>query len=73
MYFTSPLPRKSLIQHLLISKLFEHHKGRKHFGKRLKDNIEDAGCEDVNWMNLGEDSSQKGFLKHGNKPSGFTN
>lgn len=58
-YLTSPLVREALSQYLPISKLFESLKGQKHFGNTLKDNIEDVGCQNVNWINLDEDIVRK--------------
>jgi hypothetical protein len=60
-YLTSPLVREALT--LPISKLFENLKGQKHFGNKLKDNIEEVGCENVKWTNLDEDIFRKRTLE----------
>jgi len=62
-YLTSLLVREVLTQYLPISKLFEHLKGQKHFGNTLKDNIEEFGCENVNWINLDENIVRKRTLE----------
>jgi hypothetical protein len=55
--------REVLTQYLSISKLFENLKGQKHFENTLKDNIEEVGCENVNWINLEEDIVRKRTLE----------
>jgi len=62
-YVTSPLVREALTQYLPVSKLFENLKGQKHFGNTLKGNIEEVGCENVNWINLDEDIVRKRTLE----------
>jgi hypothetical protein len=70
-YLTSPLVWEALTQYLPISKLFENLKGQKHYWNTLKDNIEEVGCENVNWINLDEDIVRKRHWKQHNEPLGF--
>jgi hypothetical protein len=62
-YLTSTMVREALTQYLAISKLFDNLKGQKHFGNTLKDNIEEVGCGNVNWINLTDDIVRKRTLE----------